>query len=196
VCTWVRGRTSTLEHVSGVSNHNPVNVHMVDGGEETALELERVLVCNRAQVHAWCVRATTQRDRCEPMATLTYADMIASYPELTTTDADTLTRIAHFLDIAEQVVSSDAFGTTAKRDRCRLAVAAHLTSLANRDACASSSGARAGAVTGRTRGSRSVSYATPSLASRPTGMQLGSTRYGQLALMMLTGARHRRGVVS
>tara|TARA_R110002020_G_scaffold397819_1_gene607883 strand:+ start:28 stop:420 length:393 start_codon:yes stop_codon:yes gene_type:complete len=130
------------------------------------------------------------------MATLTYADMIADYPELTTTDADSLTRIDNFLDIAETVVTSDAFDTTAKRDRCQLAIAAHLTALSNSDNCSSSSGARSGAVTGRTRGSRSVSYAAPDPSHAPRGMMLGSTRYGQIALMLLAGARHRRGVVS
>lgn len=35
------------------------------------------------------------------MATLTSADLFAQYPELTTTDADSLIRIGTFLDIAE-----------------------------------------------------------------------------------------------
>lgn len=130
------------------------------------------------------------------MATLTYTDLIADYPELATTDGDSLTRIDNFLDIAETVIGSDAFDTTAKRDRCRLAIAAHLTSLSNSDNCSSSSGARSGAVTGRTRGSRSVSYAAPSTSHAPRGMMLGSTRYGQIALMLLSGARQRRGIVS
>ncbi len=99
------------------------------------------------------------------MATLTAADMFADYPELTTTDADDLTRIANFLDVAETTVV-EGFDTIAKRDRCRLAVAAHLTSLSNSDHCSSSSGARSGAVTGRTRGSRSVQYSSPESSHR------------------------------
>ena len=35
------------------------------------------------------------------MATLTYADLIADYPELATTSADSLTRIDNFLDIVQ-----------------------------------------------------------------------------------------------
>ena len=38
------------------------------------------------------------------MATLTANDMFADYPELTTTNADDLTRIANFLDVAETVI--------------------------------------------------------------------------------------------
>ena len=129
------------------------------------------------------------------MATLTAADMFADYPELTTTDADDLTRIANFLDVAETTVV-DGFDTIAKRDRCRLAVAAHLTSLSNSDNCSSSSGARSGAVTGRTRGSRSVQYSSPESSHSLRGFLFGSTRYGQIAMMLLAGARHRRGVVS
>lgn len=129
------------------------------------------------------------------MATLTYTDLIADYPELATADADSRTRITNFLDVAETVIV-EGFDTIAKRDRCRLAVAAHLASLSNSDTCSSSSGARSGAVTGRTRGSRSVSYSAPEPAHAPRGMMLGSTRYGQIALMLLAGARHRRGVVS
>ena len=129
------------------------------------------------------------------MATLTSSDLFAQYPELTTTDADSLTRIGTFLDVAEQVIV-EGFKTTTQRDRCRLAVAAHLTSLSNSDNCASSSGARSGAVTGRTRGSRSVQYSPPSLEHGIRGFMLGSTRYGQIALMLLSGARHHRGIVS
>ena len=83
------------------------------------------------------------------MATLTSADLFSAYPELTTTDGDTLTRIGTFLDIAEQVVV-EGFATTSKRDQCRLALAAHLTALANSDNCSSGGGARSGPVTGRT----------------------------------------------
>lgn len=129
------------------------------------------------------------------MAVLTSVDLFAQYPELTTTDPDNLTRIGSFLDVAEQVIV-EGFGTTSQRDRCRLAVAAHLTSLSNSDNCASSSGARSGAVTGRTRGSRSVQYSPPSMEDGIRGFLLGSTRYGQIALMLLSGARHRRSVVS
>ncbi len=75
------------------------------------------------------------------MATLTSADLFAQYPELTTTDADSLIRIGTFLDIAEQVIVV-GFSTTAQLTRCQLAVAAHLTALSNSDNCASSSGAR------------------------------------------------------
>jgi hypothetical protein len=88
------------------------------------------------------------------------------------------------------------FSTTTQLTRCRLAVAAHLTALSNSDNCASSSGARSGAVTGRTRGSRSVQYAAPDVSQGLRGFLLGSTRYGQIAMMLLSGARHRRGVVS
>ena len=129
------------------------------------------------------------------MATLTYNDMIADYPELATTDGDSLTRIANFLDIAEQTIHLDAFALTTERDRCRLALAAHLTAQSNADNCASSSGSRAGAVTGRTRGSRSVSYASPTRQVDPLGMSLSSTRYGQIVNMLLSGARHRRPLV-
>ena len=129
------------------------------------------------------------------MAYLTYSDLIADYPELATTNADSLTRIDNFLDVAEQTISLDAFGSTDDRDRCRLALAAHLTALSNSDTCASSSGSRAGAVTGRTRGSRSVSYASPTRNADPMGMSLGSTRYGQIVLILLSGARHRRILV-
>jgi hypothetical protein len=129
------------------------------------------------------------------MATLTANDMFADYPELTTTNADDLTRIANFLDVAETVIV-EGFDTIAKRDRCRLAVAAHLTALSNSDNCSSSSGARSGAVTGRTRGSRSVQYANPDTSQGLRGFLLGSTRYGHIAMMLLSGARHRRGVVS
>jgi len=129
------------------------------------------------------------------MATLTSADLFAQYPELTTTDADSLIRIGTFLDIAEQVIVV-GFSTTAQLTRCQLAVAAHLTALSNSDTCASSSGARSGAVTGRTRGSRSVQYSAPNSGQDLRGFVLGSTRYGQIAMMLLSGARHRRGVVS
>ncbi|NBQ51420.1 MAG: DUF4054 domain-containing protein [Marivivens sp.] len=112
------------------------------------------------------------------MATLTAADMFADYPELTTTDADDLTRIANFLDVAETTVV-EGFDTIAKRDRCRLAVAAHLTSLSNSDNCSSSSGARSGAVTGRTRGSRSVQYSSPESSHSLRGFLFGSTRYAR-----------------
>jgi len=127
------------------------------------------------------------------MATLTYSDLIAVFPELATVDAAALTRIGFFLDIAEQTIGSDGFETTTKRDRCRLCVAAHLTALSNADTCSSSNGARSGAVTGRTRGSRSVSYAAP---RGPIGrLELDSTRYGQIARLLLVGGRHQRGVV-
>lgn len=129
------------------------------------------------------------------MATLTYADLIADYPELSTTNADSLTRIDNFLDIAEQTISLDAFKSTGDRDRCRLALAAHLTALANSDTCASGSGSRAGAVTGRSRGSRSVTYANPGRTVDLIGMSLGSTRYGQIVQILLSGARHRRVIV-
>lgn len=130
------------------------------------------------------------------MATLTYSDLIAAYPEFTTTDADTLTRIDTFLQIAEDTIGSAAFKSTAIRDRCRLAVAAHLTSNANADNCSSGSANRAGPVTSRTRGSRSISYAAPSASSSAGDFDLSSTRYGQIALMLLSGRRHIRGVVS
>ena len=126
---------------------------------------------------------------------MTYTDLVAAYPELATTDADSLTRINNFFDIATQAIHLDAFGLTTDRDRARLALVAHLTSLSTSDNCASSSASRAGAVTGRTRGSRSVSYATPSRQSDPLGMSLASTRYGQILMTLLSGARHRRPLV-
>ena len=52
------------------------------------------------------------------MATLTSADLFAQYPELTTTDADSLIRIGTFLDIAEQVIVV-GFSTTAQLTRCQ-----------------------------------------------------------------------------
>ena len=127
------------------------------------------------------------------MATLTSADLFAAYPELTTTDADTLTRIGTFLDIAEQVVV-EGFATTSKRDQCRLALAAHLTALANSDNCSSGGGARSGPVTGRTRGGRS--YASPSTSSVGVMAGLGGTRYGQICELLLKGSTHRRVIVS
>lgn len=130
------------------------------------------------------------------MAFLTYADLIASYPELATTNADALTRIDTFIDIAEQSINLDAFPNSADLERCQLALVAHLTALSNADTCASSSGSRSGAVTGRTRGSRSVSYASPTRGADPLGMNLGSTRYGQIVLILLSGARHRRVLVA
>ena len=131
------------------------------------------------------------------MATLTYTDLVASYPEFTTTDADTLTRINTFLQVAEDTIGTAAFASSAIRDRCRLAVAAHVTSSANADNCSSGSANRAGPVTSRTRGSRSVTYASPKAASSSAGdFDLTSTRYGQIALMLLSGRRHIRGIVS
>lgn len=129
------------------------------------------------------------------MATLTSADLFAAYPELTTTDPDTLTRIGTFLDIAEQVIV-EGFPTTSKRDQCRLAMAAHLTALANSDNCSSGAGARSGPVTGRTRGGRSVSYASPSASSVGVMAGLGGTRYGQICQLLLKGSTHRRVVVA
>ena len=122
------------------------------------------------------------------------SDLFAVYPELTTANADSLIRIGSFLEIAEQVIV-DGFSTTAKQTQCRLALAAHLTALSNSDNCSSSSGARSGPVTGRTRGGRSVSYASPSASSVGVMAGLGGTRYGQICELLLLGARHRRVLV-
>ena len=130
------------------------------------------------------------------MSTLLYADLIAIYPEFTTTDADKLTRISTFLQIAEDTIGADAFSKSAIRDRCRLSVAAHLTATSNADACQSGSANRAGPVTSRTRGSRSVSYATTQTTRSPFAFDLSATRYGQIAQILLSGRRHKRGVVS
>ena len=93
------------------------------------------------------------------MATLTAADMFADYPELTTTDADDLTRIANFLDVAETTVV-EGFDTIAKET-----VADWLLPLTSPPCQTATIAAPhrglSGAVTGRTRGSRSVQYSSP-----------------------------------
>lgn len=122
------------------------------------------------------------------MATLTYSDLIAMAPELAT-DSDGQTRIGEYLDEAEDVIGDSVLATTAKRDKCRLLYAAHLVE--SYGACG---GKGAGPVTGRTRGSRSVSYASPK-DDPGDPSSWSSTKYGRRLLNLLRGGRHKRAVI-
>ncbi len=122
------------------------------------------------------------------MATLTYSDLIALMPELAT-DSDGQTRIAAYLDEAEDVIGDTVLATTSRRDRARLLYAAHL--VASYGACG---GKGAGPLTGRTRGSRSVSYATPQ-DDPGDPSSWSATQYGRRLLNLLRGGRHKRSVI-
>jgi hypothetical protein len=122
---------------------------------------------------------------------LAYADLIAVYPEFTTSSGDAQTRINTAIGVAEAVVYSGVLRTSSLTTTARLALAAHLTSLYSRGCNEEYNGT--GAMTGRTRGDRSVSYESP-----PTYLEEGilkSTLYGVQYLLLMRGGRHRRPLV-
>lgn len=122
------------------------------------------------------------------MAALTYTDLVGKFPELATSDADQLTRIGDYLDEAEMVIGN-VFRTAERRDKARLLYAAHRVS---RYGCKGEAKG-AGALTGRTRGSRSVSYAAP--AQEASGLSdLSASEYGRRLQTLLRGSRYRRPV--
>ncbi|MCP4248559.1 MAG: DUF4054 domain-containing protein [bacterium] len=123
------------------------------------------------------------------MASLSYSDLIARFPELSG-DADHQTRVGTHLELADLQVSVDGIQPGAL-DLARLCYAAHYTALSS--SCGAG-GRGAGPVTGRTRGSRSVSYASPSNTNTDRGSFM-ATRYGQLYLDLLRAQGWVGGIV-
>lgn len=129
------------------------------------------------------------------MATPTYAQLIAAYPELTTSDSDEQTRIGTILAQTETVVGDELCTTAARILAMRLALAAHWWTL-NKGNCSSTTGGTrrgaSGPVTGRQAGGRSVTYGSVSLSGRDA--MYATTDYGQRYLA-LRGAVFVGGVV-
>ena len=127
------------------------------------------------------------------MASLTYADLIAEFPELATPDASEQTRIGRYLDSAEHTLG-DVFRTAARRDHARLLYAAHLTALGHRSR--KHGGGGTGPVTGQTSSEgETVTYQPP--PQWQGGLSnLGATPYGVELAPILMSARYRRPVVA
>ena len=116
------------------------------------------------------------------MATPTYAELIAAYPELTTADADEQTTIGTLLEVTTDIVGDKGFKTAEKVQRARLALGAHLT-VVHLHRTIKHGGAGIGAVAGRTlSGGQSVSYAQ--VQGYLTEGVLLTTRYGSTYAQM------------
>lgn len=127
------------------------------------------------------------------MADLTYSDLIAKYPEFTTSDADELVRIATAIDLAEARVATGVLKTSARTTLARLTLAAHFVTMTNRTV--KHGGGSGGAISSRTTDAgASVGYSQPSLLQSEA--VLSTTNYGIMFIAMMRGGRHRRPLVA
>jgi hypothetical protein len=115
--------------------------------------------------------------------TLTYTDMIASYPQFTTGDLAEQSRVTAYIVLADTQINASAavslFGDSL--NFVTLTLAAHLLALSKRDNEATAGGA--GAVTARTTGEQITSF---SVQTKGDGYDVyRTTPYGQTYLTFL-----------